>query len=149
MGSIEIDGVLVTPLRQIENSLGDVWHAMKSSDPGFESFGEAYFTHILPGKTKGWRKHIKMIQNLVVPSGLVLFGLVDQRIESPTCQSSQRLVVGTGHYARLTIPPGVWVGFHGLSPEAALILNLASIEHDPNEATNQPLESIPFDWNWP
>jgi|SaaInl4_135m_RNA_FD_contig_31_671605_length_1804_multi_8_in_0_out_0_2 dTDP-4-dehydrorhamnose 3,5-epimerase len=149
MGSVEIDGVLLSALGQIENPLGDVWHAMKSSDPGFESFGEAYFTHILPGKTKGWRKHLRMVQNLIVPSGLVLFGLVDERNESPTLRHTQKMVVGYGHYARLTIPPGVWVGFHGLSQKTALILNLASIEHDPGESINQPLESIPFDWTEP
>lgn len=38
-----IDGVLLTPLKQIAHPKGDVFHAMKCVDPGFEGFGEAYF----------------------------------------------------------------------------------------------------------
>lgn len=40
MDNITIDGVLLTPLKQITHPKGDVFHAMKCVDPGFEGFGE-------------------------------------------------------------------------------------------------------------
>ena len=38
MEQVTIEGVIVTPLKQIYNPRGDVWHAMKCSDPGFDGF---------------------------------------------------------------------------------------------------------------
>ena len=35
-----IDGVILTPLKQIYHPKGDVFHAMKCTDPGFEGFGQ-------------------------------------------------------------------------------------------------------------
>ena len=43
------------PLKKISNPLGDVWHAIKSSDSEYAGFGEAYFSFIEKGKIKGWK----------------------------------------------------------------------------------------------
>jgi len=147
MDCINLPGVILTPLARFSNPLGDVWHAMKSSELSFQSFGEAYFTHIHPGKTKGWRKHSKMLLNLIVPRGEVLFGMLDDRKDSATLGKSLKISIGENQYSRLTIPPGIWVGFQGLGEHTSLILNLASIEHDPEEALSKPLDSFPFDWS--
>ena len=52
MDNITIDGVLLTPLKQITHPKGDVFHAMKCVDPGFEGFGEVYFSSVLQGLVK-------------------------------------------------------------------------------------------------
>ena len=62
-----MDGVILTPLKQIYNSKGDIFHAMKKSDKGFNGFGEAYFSTILKGEIKGWKKHTRMTLNIIVP----------------------------------------------------------------------------------
>ena len=36
-------------------------------------------------------------------------------------------------FSIITIPPNVWFGFQGLCEPDSLIMNCASIEHDPNE----------------
>ena len=41
-----MDGVILTPLKQIYHPKGDIFHAMKKSDIGFDGFGEAYFSTI-------------------------------------------------------------------------------------------------------
>ena len=69
MGRIKVDGVLVTPLKKINNSKGDILHALKKSDPDFSNFGEAYFSIIKKGEIKGWNRHKKMTINLIVPVG--------------------------------------------------------------------------------
>ena len=44
------------PLKKISNPLGDVWHAIKSSDSEYAGFGEAYFSFIEKGKIKRLEK---------------------------------------------------------------------------------------------
>lgn len=131
--------VIVTPLRRVEHPKGDVFHGMKASDAGYAGFGEAYFTTIVLGETKGWKQHRRMTMNLVVPQGMVRFYVHDK--------SSGRTIthdIGELNYCRLTIPPGYWVAFEGLVSSQNLVLNIANLEHDPEEAVNQPLETYPL-----
>lgn len=130
----------ITPLKQIFHPKGDVYHAMKASDTGFAGFGEAYFTTVHHGETKGWKKHIKMHMNLVVPVGEVCFYLHNE-----TTAQTTPYILGPGNYARLTVPPGYWMAFCGMSTGMNLVCNLASIEHNPEEAVNVPLETYPLE----
>jgi len=145
LGSSGIDGVLLTPLRRFANPKGDVAHAMKKSDPGFAGFGEAYFTTILPGQTKGWHKHRRMIMNLVVPVGAARFVIVDDRPESDTQGRSLSVQLSADHYRRLTIAPELWTAFSCVGPEVGVILNLSSIEYDDAEVVRTDLDRFPLD----
>lgn len=136
-----IDGLILTPLRQIDTPKGAVWHAMKKSDTGFDGFGEAYFSFVGKGEIKGWKKHLKMTLNIVVPAGAIKFRLIDDRDKSLTKGVKAEFSVSVENYCRLTVPSGVWMCFEGLD-ERNMLLNLASIEHDPEEAINCPLESF-------
>lgn len=146
MGEGLIGGVLVTPLRRIANPKGDVLHAMKASSPGYAGFGEAYFSMILPGVVKGWKRHRKMTLNLVVPSGSVRFVIYDDRPGSPSIHRFQTVILGGTNHARLTVPPGLWMAFQGLGRGGSLLLNLADMEHDPAEADNQDMSALEFAW---
>ena len=130
----------VTPLKRIFNPKGDIFHVMKKSDPGFAGFGEAYFSTVDYLEVKGWKKHSLMLMNLVVPMGEVCFYLYD---EFSRCTTQH--VLGPANYGRLTVPPGYWMAFAGRGREFNLVLNLASIEHDPKEAINAPLDSYPLE----
>lgn len=132
-------GAVVTPLRRIPTPKGDVYHGLKASEDSFKGFGEAYFSTVLPGATKGWKRHLAMTLNLIVPVGTIEFHL---RSEDGSVSESVRL--GAEHYARLTVPPGVWMAFSGVGPDLNLLLNLASITHDPDEAVTAPLEQFPL-----
>lgn len=135
-----MDGVILTPLKQILHPKGDIFHAMKATDPGFSGFGEAYFSTIHKSDTKGWKKHLRMTLNLVVPLGAIRF--VVYREQHGEFFST---VLSRQTYARLTVAPGLWVAFSGLAEEN-MLLNLASLPHDPAEAENRPLEDISYDW---
>ncbi len=134
-----MDGVTLTPLQQIHHPKGDLYHAMKCSSPGYKGFGEAYFTTIDNNETKGWKQHTKMTLNLVVPVGSVMFVIYDG-------ESFETHTLSPEHYQRLSIGPGLWVAFKGIGSSLNLILNIADIEHDPDEACNKPLEEIPYGW---
>lgn len=144
MTASAIDGVLVTPLQRFANPKGDVAHAMKKSDPGFAGFGEAYFTTILPGQTKGWHKHRRMTMNLIVPAGAARFMVVDDRPESPTSGRSLSVELSAASYRRLTISPGLWTAFTCVGSEVGVILNLSSIEYDDAEVLRTGLERLPL-----
>lgn len=142
-----IEGVRISSLRRIPTPGGDVLHALKATDPEFAGFGEAYFSTVQTGAVKGWKRHRLMRMNLVVAAGAVRFVLFDDR----PGMSQQFTTVDLSPdlpetYSRLTVPPGIWVAFTGRGVGLNLVLNLASIPHDPAEADNKPLDSIP--WNW-
>ena len=87
-----------------------------------------------------------MILNLVVPMGAIRFVLYDDRPESKSFQIFQEFIISKENYQRLTVPPGVWMAFQGMADGLNILLNIASIPHDPNEAENLPIqnEHIPF-----
>ena len=147
-----IEGVIVTPLKQIYHPKGDVFHAMKCFDPGFEGFGEAYFSSIIGGLIKAWKRHTKMTLNLVCIVGKIHFVLFDGRENSDTKGEFMEITLSpevTKTYNRLTVPPGVWMGFVGIDKNKSILLNIANIPHDPTEQVNIPVEdsNIIFDFN--
>ena len=131
-----MDPVICTPLKVINHPKGNIFHALRSDDDSYHGFGEAYFTTIRFREIKGWKKHSRMILNLIVPVGAVRF-----YVKSASNQA-ESYDLGVDNYARLTIPPGYWVAFEGMSNELNLILNVASVPHDPSESENLPLDAL-------
>jgi len=142
-----IEGVKVTRLSIIETDGGDVLHGMRHTDKGYFGFGEAYFSMVNTGSIKGWKRHHEMVLNLVVPFGSIRFILYDDRQGSASINQFQQVTLSRGdNYCRLTVPPMVWAGFQGLGKEASILLNIASIEHSPEEVDKKKLADIKFDW---
>tara|TARA_Y100001960_G_C14682119_1_gene831770 strand:- start:172 stop:621 length:450 start_codon:yes stop_codon:yes gene_type:complete len=146
MDEINIEGVILTPLKKIFHPKGDIFHGIKKSDKGFSGFGEAYFSIIKKSEIKGWNKHKKMTLNLVVPIGEVIFVIYDDREESKSKGSFFTVVLSPSNYQRLTVPIGLWMAFRGNGSIINLILNVASIEHDPNEIERLDLDQIDYNW---
>ena len=134
-----MDGVTLTPLKQITGPKGDVFHAMKASDDDFFGFGEAYFSTVKKNNIKGWKKHTEMTLNLVVVIGEVEFVVHDG-------DDFFNVKLSKKNYQRLTVKPNLWLAFRGLDSEN-MLLNLASIEHDPNESENVDLGIFNYSWD--
>ena len=141
-----IDGTILTPLKIIDHPLGDVFHGMKSSDNGFSGFQEAYFSTIRGGVIKPWKKHLKMTLNLIVPAGEIRFVLYDDRLNSKTKEQFMDVSISLKNYHRLTVPPNVWMAFKGEDTRLNLLLNIANMEHDPEEVVRTDLSKIKFQW---
>ena len=137
---VTVNEIITTPLRRIPVKGGDVLHAMKKSDLGFAGFGESYFTQVEHGIVKAWKRHLQMTLNLIVPIGKVRFVFMDNE------ESFREEILGDGNYARLTVPPGLWFGFKGVSENTALVLNIANIEHSPDEVEHNELNNINYNW---
>ena len=140
-----IKDLLITPLDIIETPGGNVMHAMKNDSPGYFGFGEAYFSEIEKNKVKAWKRHREMRLNLIVPLGKIKFVLFDDRKESNN--RFQEVIISKENYCRLTVPPMIWVGFKGLSSFKSILLNIASIPHNPKEVDKKEIDKIEFDWN--
>lgn len=128
-------GAIVYPSRVIPHPKGNVLHGLKRSDPGFVEFGEAYFSVVASGEIKGWKKHLRMSMNLLVPVGSIRFHL-----RAKEDDDAERIVLGENDYRRLFVPPNVWVAFEGVGASKNLLMNLASIEHDPTESVVKEFE---------
>lgn len=142
-----MSGLGLTPLRRIATPGGDVLHAMKAVEDSFAGFGEAYFSTVNEGAVKGWKRHNRMTLNLIVPVGAVEFIVYDEATTGEERFST--FLIGTAegsNYARLTVPPGLWVAFAGRAPGLNLVLNIASIGHDPNEADRAALNAFAWDF---
>ena len=144
-----IDGVTITPLRQIPDERGKVMKMLSSADAAFCGFGEMYFSGVYPGAVKGWHLHKKMVLNYAVPCGHIKFVLYDAREQSSTFGSIQEIFLGPDNYQLVTVPPMIWNGFKGLGREMAIVANCASIPHDPSEIERRdPFDpGIPYDWS--
>lgn len=143
-----IDGVLITPLRQILDERGKVMHMLRRDAPHFQEFGEIYFSCVEPGAIKAWHLHKKMTLNYAVPHGKIKFVLHDDRKWSPTCGQTQEIFLGADNYCLVTVPPLVWNGFKGLGNQASIVANCATIPHDPVEIERRdPSDpSIGYEW---
>ena len=143
-----IEGVIVTPLRQIADERGKVMHMLRSDAKHFGGFGEFYFSCIYPGSIKAWHLHKRMTLNYAVPHGNIKFVLYDDRPGSPTKGEIQELFLGPDNYCLVTVPPMIWNGFKGVGTETAIVANCASIPHDPEEISRRdPADSIiPYNW---
>lgn len=138
-------GVERSPLRRIPTPGGDVLHALKEGDAGFAGFGEAYLTTIEHGARKGWKRHNRMVMNLVVAHGHVRFVVHDA--EGGRSEAFELSPNEPERHARLTVQPGLWMGFQGLGEGLNVILNVASIRHDPTEADNRPPDFFADAWS--
>jgi len=142
-----LDGMIKTKLAIFKTDAGSVFHAMKNTDKGFIDFGEVYFSTVEKNAVKAWKLHQSMTLNLIVPYGSVLFCFVDVRKKSKTENESFKIILSQNPYFRLTVPPGIWFGFKGISTGLNLICNVADITHEPDEIKRKNIKEIHMDWS--
>ena len=143
-----IDGVMLTPLRQIFDERGKVMHMLREDSPVFSRFGEIYFSCTHPGVVKAWHLHKEMTLNYAVVYGEIKFVLFDDRAESPTRGEVQEFFISPENYMLVTVPPLIWNGFKCVGNNAAIVANCATLPHSSDEIERRPPcdQSIPYEW---
>ncbi len=139
--------MIKTDLNIIEADSGSVYHVLKNTDKGFKQFGEIYFSSVKKDIIKAWKLHKEMTLNLIVPVGKIQFCFFDVREKSDTFNETFKIVLSQKPYFRLTVPPGIWYGFQGVSDGLNLICNVANIIHDPFEILRKEINEIEIDWS--
>lgn len=143
-----IEGVTITPLKQIFDERGKVMHMLRADSDVFTNFGEIYFSCTHPGAIKAWHMHKLMTLNYAVIFGEIKFVLFDNRPDSSTKGMIQEFFLSPENYCLITVPPLIWNGFKGVGNKTSIVANCATIPHDPNEIERRPAfdPSIPYSW---
>ena len=145
-----IEGVSFVPRRIIPSAQGEVRHVLKNTDPEFSldelPFGEAYISILYPDFRKDWKLHTKCVSRLAVLTGTIEFVMYDMRENSTSYRQFQRMSVGDENYGLLVIPEGVAATWRNVSPGNTMILNIATLPHDPLESKIIPFDEIQFTW---
>ena len=144
-----IDGVVITPLKQIFDERGKVMHMLRDDSSVFSKFGEIYFSCTYPGAIKAWHMHTEMTLNYAVIHGSIKCVLFDDRPGSKTKGNIEEFFLSPENYCLITVPPMIWNGWKGIGNKTSIVANCATIAHDPNEITRKPATdlSIPYDWD--
>ncbi len=143
-----IEGVLITPLKQIFDERGKVMHMLRADSPTFSGFGEIYFSCTYPGAIKAWHMHKLMTLNYAVVHGSIKCVLYDDRPASKTRGSIEEYFLSPENYFLLTVPPLVWNGWKGIGDHASIVANCATIPHDPEEIERLSPDDPVIPYNW-
>lgn len=130
---------------------GRLWEVLRSDDPIFQQFGQAYITTAYPGVVKAWHAHTRQTDFFTVVAGMAKFALYDMRPNSESRGETNEFFIGRDNLKLITIPPGVYHGFKCIGSEEVIALNCPT---EPYNATNPdeirlPPDSpeIPYDWS--
>ena len=143
-----IEGVKITPLKQIFDERGKIMHMIRADSEVFTQFGEIYFSCINTGAIKAWHLHKQMTLNYAAIHGEIKFVLYDDRPNSKTKGCIDEYFLSPENYCLITVPPMVWNGFKGIGTKDSIVANCATIPHDPLEIERKSAfdTSIPYDW---
>ena len=143
-----IDGVILTPLKQIFDERGKVMHMLREDSPNFRRFGEIYFSCTHPGVVKAWHLHKQMTLNYAVIYGEIKFVLFDDRENSPTKGEIQEFYISPENYLLVTVPPLIWNGFKCVGNKQAIVANCSTLPHSSDEIVRKSAfdKSIPYKW---
>mgnify|MGYP001397144999 FL=1 len=143
-----IEGIKITPLKQIKDERGKIMHMLRSDSKIFEKFGEIYFSTVNPGFIKAWHLHKEATLNYVCIKGKVKLVLYDDRKKSSTHGRFQELILSPDDYFLTTIPPLVWNGFKSFDKSESIIANCISLPHNEKEMVRKDPRDNYFKYNW-
>lgn len=121
---------------------GDVHHYIRSDSPDFYGFGECYFSEIESGVIKGWKMHQIMFMNLKCVRGHIRFNFYPK--DAKPGMSPEVVELTDMKNEVLTVPPGSWFAFKGISIERSMLCNVSSIIHSESEVSRMPLDQFKF-----
>ena len=120
-------------LRSFQDDRGFVKHGMKFDDENAFGIKEVYFSNVKNGYYKGWKKHQKMILNLIVISGEIIFYIASYDFsEFVDFKISQK------DSKRLTIMPNQWVAFTSAIEPSSTLINISNLINKEDIVENKP-----------
>ena len=143
-----IEGLILTPLKQIFDERGKVMHMIREDSPVFSRFGEIYFSCTHPGVVKAWHLHQEMTLNYAVIYGEIKFVLFDDRPGSKTRGMIQELFISPENYMLVTVPPMIWNGFKSVGISTSIVANCATLPHSSDELLRRPPNDPEIPYNW-
>lgn len=117
---------MLKKIKVFKDKRGQVIKMINRKDKFFKKFGEIYFSTILPGKIKAWRKHKKNTCNLMLLKGNVVIKLIKNNkiITIKLTERKKKL---------LRINSNIWFGIKNIGKVEGIIVNLIDNIHNDNE----------------
>jgi len=143
-----IEGVTITPLKQIFDERGKVMHMLRADSSIYKNFGEIYFSCTYPSAIKAWHRHKQMTLNYAAIHGSIKCVLYDDRPNSNTHGEIEEYFLSPENYYLLTVPPLIWNGWKGIGNEVSIVANCATLPHDPNEIERVSPDDTYIPYNW-
>ena len=137
-----IEGVRFRELIRHQDERGSLSELLRSDWPEFTRFGQAIVTVNLPGVIRGWHRHRRQTDAIVVLSGTALVPVYDPREGSRTRGQLDEHVLDGSRLRVVFVPPGVYHGYRTIGTEPALIVNFPDALYDPASPDE---ERIPHD----
>jgi dTDP-4-dehydrorhamnose 3,5-epimerase len=147
-----IDGVVVRYQQPVEDRRGEVVEMYRPSwglhqDP----LVYVYQVRLRPGAIKGWVIHEHQDDRLFFVTGVVRWGLFDDRVGSATRGLVNDLVFSERAAALLIIPCGVYHAVRNIGATDAIFINMPTqpYEHETPDKRRLPVKNslIPFDFD--
>ncbi len=120
-------------LQSFQDERGFVKHGMKFDDVNSFGIREVYFSNVKKGYYKGWKKHQKMILNLIVISGEIIFYLA-----SNDFSEFVHFKISHKDSKRLTIMPNQWLAFTSSIEPSSTLINISNIKNKEDIVENKP-----------
>lgn len=145
-----ITGVVVKPLKKINNERGGLLEIQRIDDEVYPGFGQVYTTITFPNIIKAWYRHKSQIDQFVVLSGAMKLVLYDTQENSATKNIINEFILSPKEPTLVQVPPNIWHGFQSIDNSNLLTLHLNNLPQNlaaPDEeriAFNDP--RIPYTW---
>ena len=124
----------INKLNIFKDERGFVKHGLKFNNNDCFGIREVYFSNVVYGAYKGWKKHHKMVLNLIVIEGEILFYIANNDFSE-----FKDITLSSDDSYRLTIMPNQWVAFTSLIKPSSTIINIANLTN-----TEDITDSTPF-----
>lgn len=146
-----IEGVQVIPLKAFADERGFLMEMLRSDDPHFQKFGQAYLSLNYPGVIRAWHWHRLQTDFWVVARGMIKAACYDRRDGSGTCGEVNEFFMGDNNRVLLVIPKGVAHGYKTIGEEPSLLINFPTEPYDRSQPDEERIAhdsaDIPYDWN--
>ena len=120
-------------LKILSDDRGFVQHGMKINDNNSFGIREVYFSSVNYGFYKGWKKHTRMVLNIIVVQGEINFYLANNKFSE-----FKEIKIARDDYKRLTIMPNQWMAFTSNVKPSSTIINIANLCNKEDITENLP-----------
>lgn len=141
----------MTTIKNLKIHLDDrgyLYETLRSDDPFFKGFGQAYISAVNPGVVKGFHKHSIQTDHIVCTSGQIKLVCIQAKGDIVIKLEEHHLSLLNPKM--IIIPPETWHGWMCISNEPAVVLNFSTHTHnqlDPDEIRIDPIKN-PWGYDW-
>lgn len=144
-----IEDVVVKDLKLIPDERGFLMECVRSDDPLYGEFGQAYISAVYKDCVKGWHKHREQTDFVVCVKGMIKLVVFDTRVGSSSEGEFMETFLGEQKPRLVKIPKGLYHGWMGLTDGLSLVLNCPDKTYnyeDPDEDRLPAHRHLPYEW---